>query len=377
MGKRHHKNMRQRLRTGMVAVLVALAIMTPAVRAVTSQELQGQIDSLNSQQAEDQSTVTHLRSQALSYEDEINRLQSQISQIEQQIAANQARQAELQEEITKTQSEVEIQRAILAEIVQTLYIDGNISTMEMLATSNTLSDYVDKQEYRISVQDKISVALAKIKKLEAQLKSQKAAIDALIEGQKTQQNELDMKRNEQTQMLAYNQQQQGEYNSRIRATNAQLSSLQSRMAALNGTGSRNISYAGSGGYPARWANAPQDSLIDDWGMYNRECVSYTAWKVAASGRNMPYWGGVGNAYQWIQNARSAGIPVDFQPRVGDVAIRDINRSVSGDVGHSMYVESVYQSGGQTWVRISQYNASYDGRYSEADRPAAGLYFIHF
>ena len=32
--------------------------------------------------------------------------------------------------------------------------------------------------------------------------------------------------------------------------------------------------SGNGGYPAVWANAPMDSLVDSWGMYNRECMSY-------------------------------------------------------------------------------------------------------
>ena len=104
-------------------------------------------------------------------------------------------------------------------------------------------------------------------------------------------------------------------------------------------------------------------------MYNRECVSYTAFRVAASGRYMPYWGGHGNANQWPDSARAAGIPVDGNPQVGDVAI-----SMAGPYGHAMYVEAV--GGGK--VRVSQYNyGSPAGTYSEMTISAAGLYFIHF
>ena len=113
-----------------------------------------------------------------------------------------------------------------------------------------------------------------------------------------------------------------------------------------------------------------DSMVDNWGMYNRECVSYTAWKVYQSGRRMPYWGGVGNANQWDDNARRAGIPVDSTPKAGDVAIKHI-----GYYGHAMYVESVNADG---TINISQYNASYDGRYSTASHVSpAGMVFIHF
>jgi len=32
-------------------------------------------------------------------------------------------------------------------------------------------------------------------------------------------------------------------------------------------------------YPAKWKDVPQDSMFDDWGMYNRECVSFVAWRL--------------------------------------------------------------------------------------------------
>jgi surface antigen len=124
-----------------------------------------------------------------------------------------------------------------------------------------------------------------------------------------------------------------------------------------------------GGYPARWCNAPLDSLIDNWGMYNRECVSYAAYKIVASGRTMPYWGGHGNANQWPANARAAGIPVDGNPKVGDVAI-----SMAGPYGFAMYVEAV-QSDGK--IHVSQYNYDNQGEYSEMTISPGGLYFIHF
>jgi surface antigen len=104
-------------------------------------------------------------------------------------------------------------------------------------------------------------------------------------------------------------------------------------------------------------------------MYLRQCVSYTAWKVHASGRNMPYWGGFGNAKQWDDNAIAAGIPVDRNPQVGDVAV-----SNRGYYGHVMYVEAVHGDG---TISISQYNASWDGTYSEARIPIGDLVFIHF
>jgi hypothetical protein len=122
-----------------------------------------------------------------------------------------------------------------------------------------------------------------------------------------------------------------------------------------------------GGYPKGWCSVPLDSVVDNWGMYNRECVSYTAFRVAQSGRRMPY--GFGDANKWPATALAYGISVDSSPRAGDVAIR-----MDGKHGHSMYVESVNSDGS---VGISQYNLHKTGNYSaEVVRPE-GLVFIHF
>ena len=79
----------------------------------------------------------------------------------------------------------------------------------------------------------------------------------------------------------------------------------------------------------------QDTIADSWGMWNRECVSYTAWKVYQTYGYMPYWGGVGNANQWPGDAQAAHIPTGSTPRVHSVAI-----SMGGAFGHATYVESV-------------------------------------
>ncbi len=129
-------------------------------------------------------------------------------------------------------------------------------------------------------------------------------------------------------------------------------------------------------YPPTLSEAPKDSLVDPWGMYNRECVSYAAFKVAQSGRTMPYWGGVGNAQQWPSNAIADGIPVDRNPLKGDIAI-----AFNSEHGHAMYVEAV---NGRD-VTISQYNWPVNGQWGvwsemtlSADNSLLGpMYFIHF
>lgn len=123
-----------------------------------------------------------------------------------------------------------------------------------------------------------------------------------------------------------------------------------------------------GGYPTKWDTAAQDSMLDSWGMYNRECVSYAAWKVYQTYGNMPFWGGIGNANQWLGNARAAGIATGNTPQVNSVAI-----SMRGYYGHAMWVEKV--SGDMVYV--SQYNYDLHGHYSEMWVDAGSFSYIYF
>jgi surface antigen len=117
-----------------------------------------------------------------------------------------------------------------------------------------------------------------------------------------------------------------------------------------------------------WCNAPKDTIIDSWGMYNRECVSYAAWKASADGFYVPYWGGRGNADQWPSDAEGAGIPVNNTPQIGNVAIY-----MGGPYGHAMIVQSI---NGST-VTVSSINADDEGHFEFDIWPISELVFIHF
>lgn len=366
-------------RTRIIALALGAVFIVPsasAVYAATSDELQAQINNLSAQNASTQASVSGLQAQASSYQDAINKLQAQINGVQQGIADSQAKQSQLSAQITQNQADLAVKKQSLGADIKAMYVDGTPSTIEMLATSNNLSDYVDKQEYRTRVQSSIQDKLKAIAALQAQLESQKTQVEQLLKQQQDQQAQLASARAQQNSLLAYNQGQQDSYNSQISANSSKISELKKQQIALNARfisgGSGGAAGSGptcGGGYPARWCEVAQDSVLDSWGMYNRECVSYTAFRVAASGRHMPYWGGYGNANQWDDNARSEGIPVDGNPRAGDVAI-----SNSGTYGHAMYVESVNGDGS---INISQYNAALNGRYSTNTISVGSLVFIHF
>lgn len=325
-------------------------------------------------------SLSKLTAEAKDYQDAIDKLQKQINSLQKAIDENQTRQNKLKLQIAKKQEEIDHHRKVLGSALRAMYVDDQMSTIEMLATSNNLSDYVDKEEYRATVQNKIQETLATIVTLQKELQLKKATVDRLLADQRANQEELTSSKQTQDELLAYNESQQAGYTKTLKSNNAKIAKLRAQQAAENArlyAGGGSYIVAGNNGndtYPNKWRNAVQDSMVDNWGMYNRECVSYTAWKVYESGRYMPYWGGRGNAKLWDDNARAAGIPVSTTPKVGDVAVKN-----AGYYGHVMYVEHVYSDGS---IYISQYNQDLTGRYSEAYISAAtvaanNLQFIHF
>lgn len=353
---------------------IALSVVgsTSLVRA---SHLNGQINQLQQQNQQSDVSQNVLENEAASLGAKIAILQAEIAGLESQIRDNQTKNTKVQNKITEAEAELAKQRDLLGQNIRAMYLEGDISTLEMLASSKDLSEFMDKQAYRSAIQEKIKQTLDKVTALKLELKTQKVTLDKLIADQQHMQSQLDGQRVENNRLLSLNQDQQAAVENQISQNNSKIAELRRQQAVENArffSGGVPQGIPGGGGYPGKWAFAPMDSIIDSWGMYNRECVSYTAWKVWSSGRYMPYWGGRGNAKQWDDNARAEGIPVDGTPRSGDVAISHV-----GIYGHTMYVEEVYGDGS---IRVSDYNQQWDGLYRTYTISAAKadtFVYIHF
>lgn len=139
------------------------------------------------------------------------------------------------------------------------------------------------------------------------------------------------------------------------------------MAALLGTTRPAAKPATTVGdtYPAKWRNIPQDSVVDDWNMNNRECVSWNAYIIAQHGKSANNYG---DAKYWDDNARQNGIRVDSTPTVGATAQTD-----AGQYGHVALVDSV--NGNE--VTVEDYNWDGTGHYLQHTINKNDFRYIHF
>lgn len=120
-------------------------------------------------------------------------------------------------------------------------------------------------------------------------------------------------------------------------------------------------------YPANLRAAQQDSLVDPWGYYNRECVSFAAWR-ALEEDHVTVWY-AGSAYQWAGYAKRHGYLVDTDPTPGSVAWTN-----AGRFGHVAMVEKVLGP----YLVVEEYNYLRRGTYSHRVVLASAFRkFLHF
>lgn len=368
----------------LLVVSIIVLVGSTSVAVVEADQFDSQIQSLENQNSQVQSQVDSLQQQATSYQNAINILQQQIAGIQNAIAINQAKQAQLQQQIAENQQELNHEKQVLGDDLKAMYVNGSMTTVEMLATSQNLSNFVDEETYSSAVQNKIQSTMQQISTLQNQLEQQQVQVDQLVKVEQQQNAQLSSEQSQQQQLLAYNQSQQTQYNQQIQSNQAQIAVLRAEQIAANqklvGTGKVDFSGSCGGSYPATAAgpsgswgcNYGLDNTIDNWGMYNRECVSYTAWMVYKTYGYMPYWGGNGNANEWPSDAAQAGIPTGSTPRVNSVAI--YMGGSTDPWGHAMWVRSV---NGDGTITVDQYNLYYDGNFYETTIPASGLVYIYF
>lgn len=350
---------------GLFAFAIVGSVSMQIVRADT---LQQQINSLNSQNAQNQQNVDNLQLQAANYQDAINKLQQQVSSIQAAIAANEAEQASLQAQIVADQVKLAQEKQVLGEDIKAMYVNGTMSTVEMLATTNNLSTFVDAETYRGAVQTKIQGTLADIAKTQNELEAQQASVTQLLGTEHDQQAQLSSDEQQQINLRNMNEQQQADYNNQIQANKAQISKLLAEQAAANASIARSVDIRasggsggycdigyGNGGYPMSLCNSAQDSITDAYGFPSRECTSFAYWYFVTQ-EGQSNFQVSGNAGWWWETSNYPAVTWSSDVKVGAIGIEPSSATPApvpslhgGYYGHVMIVKALP---GQTYQGVS-------------------------
>lgn len=354
------------------ALLFAGAGVTAYFKAqpVSADQFDDKIRALQADMDRYQAEANRLNGEATTLANTLAQITNDKNALQSQVNLSQAQYDKLVVQIADTEKQIKENQDALGGTLADLYVDDTVSPIEMLASSQNIGDYIDKQEYRNSVKDSLSSTIKKVQTLKVQLGQQKTDVEKVLGEQKQARDALAAKEAEQASILAKTRNDESTYQGLIKDSASKIAEAKAAQAALNArtnsTGGYNLVDAGSlTSYPWNASNCPMWGYLstggadgngsDGRGYGCRQCASYAAWKVAQVTGKYYNWG---NGGDFARNAINA----DYQnlgrsPQPGSLAV------MWGNPGHVAWVEAV--SGNQ--VRVSQYNYNYGagwGMYSD-------------
>jgi len=240
------------------ASLLFAFVRVPSAQAVTEAELRAETEQLQSEIDANQATLTSLEAQAHTLQNKINALQTEIDTAAKQIKLTNLEIERLKGEIADTEADLEKQKGILSESIRTLYKEGNITTLEMIASSNSYSDFISQQEYLSRLKDSVQESAKKVAALKDELVAKKASQENYKEELVGQKKALESKQAEQNQLLVETQGQEYRYQALLSDLEEQRKQAEANLEAFLAAGNfvslgrvdagDTIGYVGSTGY---------------------------------------------------------------------------------------------------------------------------------
>lgn len=359
-------------RNTFIVLIVAVFAVTSfqMVTPVAADEYDDKIRALQADMARYQAESDRLNGEAASLANALAQITNEKNALQAQVDLSQSQYDKLVIEIADTEKKIKSNQDALGTTLANLYVDGQTTSIELLAGSDNISDFINKQSYRGSIRDQLSSTIQTVKDLKAKLDKQKVDVEKVLNEQKAARDSLVAKENEQANLLAQTRNDEATYQSLIADSATQIAAAKAAQAALaaraNSSGGYTLVSSGSlGAYTSLWA--PNDCQMGGpggWYSYGgkdgnggdgrgygcRQCASYAAWKVASVTGRYYNWG---NGGDFARNAIAAGYQnLGSSPQAGSIAV------MWGNPGHVAWVEAV--DGNQ--ILVSQYNWQINGQY---------------
>ncbi len=349
--------------------LVASTIAYFQVKPAAADQYDDKIRALQADMSRYQAEADRLNAESISLANAVAQIVNEKNALQAQIDVSQAQHDKLTLEIADTEKQIASNQDALGKTIADLYVDDEISPVEMLASSQNIGDFLDKQEFRNVVKDQLGATIKKVKDLKTELTTKKEAVKKVLDDQTVARNELQAKQNEQATILARTQNDESQYQAMIAGNKVEIANAQAAQAAMRAraqaTGGQKVNSAGRlGAYESIWSGDCWMGGQGGWYSYGgadggggdgrgygcRQCASYVAWKVSVVTGKRYQWG---NGGSFADNAIAAGYTnLGRNPQPGSLAV------LWGDPGHVAWVEDVV--GNQ--VRVTQYNYQINGQY---------------
>lgn len=362
-----------------ISLTALLVNFTRKADAYNCREGDTECEAAKANMQQNQSAANDYTNKANSVSEVISQLDVEIFSLNAQIAANEAKVEELNGLIKENEEKLADNQAALVELLIMIHFTGNSEPITVLAGSESISDFAEKQARDEVVKQEVVAASERVKQIKEELDSQKNEVEIALAASEEQRNLVSVKRSDQNALRT-------QYESSASEASALADYWENQLKMLawtppsNTTGSGNRTWGANNTYPYRY-NCPQDNVMYmAYGGAVCQCTSYASYKAYEKYGITNTWGG--HAYSYIYasgyTVPSTGFTtyVDQSPAPNTIAVQ-----LGGAYGHVMWVESVNADGS---INVTEYNVNWPGIgcyigdfCSRSGVGSAGTYFVHF
>ncbi|HIA91550.1 TPA: hypothetical protein EYO12_00345 [Candidatus Saccharibacteria bacterium] len=183
----------------------SFTVFAPYITTAQSvDELESQISKLEQEIAQSEKEADHFHAQAETLQEAIDELDDQIAEIEKQIELTNLRLKDLEQELEETRIELERQKDTLAISIREHYKTGEVTTIELIASSDSFAEFFNQKDYLDQLRESILTSSQEVARLEAELEKQHSQQEALLVTQKDQKKQQsDIKASKETLLKEY------------------------------------------------------------------------------------------------------------------------------------------------------------------------------
>lgn len=175
------------------------------------EELRSEISDIESQIEENQKILDQYEDEADTLQNKVNQIDTEISTSNYKISLSEAKIEKLKADLEEARKELERQKQVLGTTLRTLYKQGNVSTFELIASSDTYTEYINQEENLERLKSGVQDSAAEVEELKDQIEVDKLAQEKLNKELIVQRNILADKRQEQQVLLDRTEGQEAKY----------------------------------------------------------------------------------------------------------------------------------------------------------------------
>ena len=257
-----HITRKQRAYGALVTLFVfsafLISISPSSVDATAESELRAETEQLEQDIANNEAVLGELEHEIGTLKGKLTQLDTEITIAEQKIQLTDSRISKLTKKLKETELELERQRGVLDETLITLYIEGDVSTLELVFSSDNFGEFFQEQQYLESLKVSVQESANQVEELKDQIAVEKKEQEALQEKQRANRATLANRRGEQKTLLERTKGEEAAYQNIVSDLENQLVEAQKELEAILAAqnfvslgkvkAGETIGYVGSSGY---------------------------------------------------------------------------------------------------------------------------------